>query len=107
MDNEKYVVIDIIENRYRALYYDKRDIVDFQLQELREVMKKSGEKAMEWKFLGWFSDIDSMLLKIARKPRLDFDQKSSIGLDEYLKKLTNLINELKENEEYIRNQVED
>ena len=107
MDNEKYVVIDIIENRYRALYYDKRDIVDFQLQELREVMKKKEKKAMEWKFLGWFSDIDSMLLKIARKPRLDFDQKSSIGLDEYLKKLTNLINELKENEEYIRNQVED
>lgn len=107
MDNEKYVVIDIIENRYRALYYNKRDIVDFQLQELREVVKKSGEKTMEWKFLGWFSDIDSMLLKIARKPRLDFDQKSSIGLDEYLEKLTNLINELKENEEYIRNQVED
>ena len=107
MDNEKYIVIDIMEDKYRALYYNKRDIVDFQLQELREVSKKNGEKAMEWKFLGWFSDIDSILLKIARKPRLDFDQKSSIGLDEYLEKLINLINELKENEEYIRNQVED
>ena len=107
MDNEKYVVINIMENRYRALYYNKRDIVDFQLQELREVTKKNGENVMEWKFLGWFSDIDSMLLKIARKPRLDFGQKNSIGLDEYLEKLTNLINELKENEEYIRNQVED
>lgn len=107
MDNEKYIVIDIMENKYRALYYNKRDIVDFQLQELREVTKKNGENVMEWKFLGWFGDIDSMLLRIAKKPRLDFDQKSSIGLDEYLKKLTNLINELKENEEYIRNQVED
>ena len=107
MDNGKYVVINIMENRYRALYYNKRDIVDFQLQELREVTKKNGENVMEWKFLGWFSDIDSILLKIAKKPRLDFDQKSSIGLDEYLKKLTNLIKELKENEKYIRNQVED
>lgn len=107
MDNEKYVVIDIIENRYRALYYNKRDIVDFQLQELREVMKKSGEKNMEWKFVGWFSTVDSMLLRISQKPRLDFGQKNSIGLDEYLEKLTNLINELKENEEYIKNQVED
>ena len=107
MDNEKYVVIDIIENRYRALYYNKRDIVDFQLQELREVMKKSGEKTMEWKFVGWFSTVDSMLLRISQKPRLDFGENISVGLDEYLEKLTNLINELKENEEYIRNQVED
>ena len=107
MDNEKYIVIDIMENKYRALYYNKRDIVDFQLQELREVSKKNGEKAMEWKFLGWFSTVDSMLLRISQKPRLDFGENSSIGLDEYLEKLTNLINELKENEEYIRNQVED
>lgn len=107
MDNEKYAIIDIIENRYRALYYNKRDIVDFQLQELREVVKKSGEKNMEWKFVGWFSTVDSMLLRISQKPRLDFGQKNSIGLDEYLEKLTNLINELKENEEYIKNQVED
>ena len=107
MDNEKYVIIDIIENRYRALYYNKRDIVDFQLQELREVMKKSGEKNMEWKFVGWFSTVDSMLLRISQKPRLDFGENSSVGLDEYLEKLTNLINELKENEEYIKNQVED
>lgn len=107
MDNEKYVIIDIIENRYRALYYNKRDIVDFQLQELREVVKKSGEKNMEWKFVGWFSTVDSMLLRISQKPRLDFGQKNSIGLDEYSEKLTNLINELKENEEYIKNQVED
>lgn len=107
MDNEKYVIIDIIENRYRALYYNKRDIVDFQLQELREVVKKSGEKNMEWKFVGWFSTVDSMLLRISQKPRLDFGQKNSIGLDEYLEKLKNLINVLKENEEYIKNQVED
>lgn len=107
MDNEKYVVINMMENRYRALYYNKRDIVDFQLQELREVTKKNGENVMEWKFVGWFSTVDSMLLRISQKPRLDFGQKSSIGLDEYLEKLTNLIKELKENEEYIRNQVED
>lgn len=107
MDNEKYVIIDIIENRYRALYYNKRDIVDFQLQELREVTKKNGENVMEWKFLGWFSTVDSMLLRISQKPRLDFGENSSVGLDEYLEKLKVLINELKENEEKIKRQVED
>lgn len=107
MDNEKYVIIDIIENRYRALYYNKRDIVDFQLQELREVMKKNGEKTMEWKFVGWFSTVDSMLLRISQKPILDFGKNSSVGLDEYLEKLTVLINELKKNEEKIKRQVED
>lgn len=107
MDNEKYVVINIMVNRYRALYYNKRDIVDFQLQELREVSKKNGEKTMEWKFVGWFSTVDSMLLRISQKPRLDFGENSSVGLDEYFGKLKVLINELKENEEKIKRQVED
>lgn len=107
-ENEKKIIINIIENKYRAKYSYKRNPKDFELEQYVEcVNKETKEKYYTWKRIGWYTSIDNVLIAVLKNYDLCYrDNKLySTNLDEFMNDLNKLYETLKERKENIKEQM--